>query len=193
MRYPAAETAEKHTRILQEATRLFRERGFSGVSVAEIMKATGLTHGPFYNHFSSKEDLMKESIEYGAGETLANLETASATPEGLMAYIDDYLSITHRDCPEQGCLVATLATEIGRENAVRPPLTRLVAATVDRLAQWFPRRAGKEARSDAIRVYASMVGAIILARAVQDDKLSREILQEVNSGIKTMLPPGGTP
>jgi len=61
MRYPAAETAEKHERILDEAARLFREQGFSGVSVSEIMKATGLTHGPFYNHFDSKEELMAES------------------------------------------------------------------------------------------------------------------------------------
>ena len=55
MRYPAAETAEKHVRIVEQAARLFRERGFDGVSVGEIMKATGLTHGPFYNHFASKE------------------------------------------------------------------------------------------------------------------------------------------
>src|SRR6202044_3740203 len=65
MRYPAAETAEKHARILDEAARLFRERGFSGVSVSEIMKATGLTHGPFYNHFDSKEALMADSVMHG--------------------------------------------------------------------------------------------------------------------------------
>src|SRR5271155_3143577 len=73
MRYPAAETAEKHERILNEAARLFRERGFSGVSVSEIMKATGLTHGPFYNHFDSKEELMAESVVHGFQRTLDGL------------------------------------------------------------------------------------------------------------------------
>ena len=69
MRYPAAETAEKHQKILDEASRLFKERGF-GVSVSEIMKATGLTHGPFYNHFDSKEALMAECIEHAGGVAL---------------------------------------------------------------------------------------------------------------------------
>ena len=71
MRYPAAETAEKHTRILEQASGLFRRRGFSGVSVGEIMRATGLTHGPFYNHFASKEALLAETIVDRAAKTAA--------------------------------------------------------------------------------------------------------------------------
>ncbi|WP_413729409.1 TetR/AcrR family transcriptional regulator [Sodalis sp. RH22] len=184
MRYPAAETAEKHQRILQEAARLFCERGFSGVSVAEIMKATGLTHGPFYNHFASKEALMQESFEYRAQTTLAGIDEAAATPAGLLDYVDHYLSVQHRDNPALGCLVSALATEIAREETVRPSLTRLVAATVERLTRYFPWRSNKHARGDAIRLHASMVGGIILARAVNDEAFSREILREVNAGIQ---------
>ena len=77
-RYPAAETAKKHERILDEAARLFREKGFSGVSVGEIMKATGLTHGPFYNHFDSKEELMAESVLHGFNTTMERLDAVEA-------------------------------------------------------------------------------------------------------------------
>jgi TetR/AcrR family transcriptional repressor of nem operon len=81
MRYPAAETAEKHQKILDEASRLFKERGF-GVSVSEIMKATGLTHGPFYNHFDSKEALMAECIAHSAGSALDDLDAGRADARG---------------------------------------------------------------------------------------------------------------
>ena len=83
MRYPAAETAEKHQKILAEASRLFKERGFDGVSVSEIMKATGLTHGPFYNHFDSKEALMAECIVHAGDAALAHLDEAAQTPEAV--------------------------------------------------------------------------------------------------------------
>ena len=103
MRYPAAETAEKHQKILAEASRLFKERGF-GVSVSEIMKSTGLTHGPFYNHFESKEALMAECITHSAADALVELDAAGQTPEGMRAYVRDYMSHEHRDARAEGCL-----------------------------------------------------------------------------------------
>src|SRR5260370_37003440 len=81
MGYSAADTAAKHERILHEASRLFRERGFSGVSVSEIMKASGLTHGPFYNHFSSKERLMAEALAAGRQPPLAKLAKLCGSPQ----------------------------------------------------------------------------------------------------------------
>src|ERR1700735_2187223 len=86
MRYPAAETAEKHDRILNEASRLFRERGFTRVSVSEVMKATGLTHGPFYNHFASKEALMAESVLYGFNTTMERMDAVEGTAKGVSGY-----------------------------------------------------------------------------------------------------------
>ena len=117
MRYPAAETAEKHQRILDEATRLFKERGFDGVSVSEIMKATGLTHGPFYNHFDSKEALMAECITRSGDTALAELDAAGETGEGIRAYVDTYLSTDHRDGRAGGCLVAAFAAQAGSESS----------------------------------------------------------------------------
>src|ERR1700721_516319 len=98
-RYPAAETAAKHARILDKASRLFRERGFAEVSVAEIMQATGLTHGPFYNHFESKEGLMVEAVQHASEEGLEALEAAPHSEKGKRDFMSRYLSPAHRDCP----------------------------------------------------------------------------------------------
>lgn len=178
MRYPAAETAEKHARILGAASELFREHGFAGVSVGKIMQATGLTHGPFYNHFESKEALISESLRDASEKALADMDAASGTPEDLLAYLRGYLSEEHRDAPGQGCLLAALASEIAREQDVRSVTTRHVAATFDRLQRLFPWRVKKNARSESIRMFSTMVGALMLSRAVDDPELSAEILRE---------------
>ncbi|HVJ53194.1 MAG TPA: helix-turn-helix domain-containing protein [Aliidongia sp.] len=179
MRYPAAETAEKHTRILEAASRLFRERGFSDVSVSEIMKATGLTHGPFYNHFPSKQALMAEAIAVASAQTVEGLLRSEPTDEGKAAYVSDYLSAAHRDHPANGCLMASLASETSREPAVQTSFTTHLKTFIDKMATHFPRPSRRTARGDAIREIASMVGALALARAVNDEALSNEILDEV--------------
>jgi TetR/AcrR family transcriptional repressor of nem operon len=178
MRYPAAATAAKHARILGRASRLFRERGFSDVSVAEIMKATGLTHGPFYNHFPSKHGLMVEAIRHASEEALKVLESTSPSEHGKRAYKSDYLSAAHRDHPEDGCLLAALASEIAREPAVKSAVTTHVKAAIAKMSSRFPWKRGRNARGETIRMLTSMVGALVLARAVDDDDLSREILEE---------------
>jgi len=183
MRYPAAETAHKHERILDKASRLFRERGFGGVSVGEIMKATGLTHGPFYNHFESKEALMRESFEHRGNESLAALDRDCTTPEGMSAYVDYYLSARHRDAPGDGCLMPALAAEAARVQGVRPSFAQFVDATVQRFARYVPWQSKRTARGDSIRMLASMVGAVVLARAVADEALSDEILEEARRGL----------
>src|ERR1700730_17899630 len=179
MRYPAAETAEKHARILDAAARLFRERGFEDVSVSEIMQATGLHHGPFYNHFSSKEALMAESIRHASGKFFERLKEIQPTEKGKAEYLSAYLSASHRDNPGNGCLMAALATEIGRDPAVRATFTTHLKSAIDKLASYFPWRPKRDARSTTIRMIASTVGALILARAVDDERLSDEILSVV--------------
>ena len=178
MRYPAAETAEKHARIVEQAARLFRERGFSGVSVGEIMKETGLTHGPFYNHFASKEALIAESLAHITGKSLEGLDEASPDAAGKAAYLAGYLSEAHRDAPGTGCPVAALAPEIGREPGVRGVFTTHVRSTLERMTARFPWSSKKNARRDAILAASAMAGAMMLARAVDDEALSKEILRE---------------
>ena len=178
MRYPAAETAAKHARILEKASRLFRERGFADVSVAEIMQATGLTHGPFYNHFESKEGLMVEAVEHASEEGLAALEAIPRSEKGRRDFVSNYLSAAHRDCPEDGCFLAALASDIAREPAVRSAMTTHLKAMIAKVASHFPWKKGRSARGETIRTLSCAVGALILARAVDDDDLSREILKE---------------
>jgi len=181
MRYPASETAEKHDRILEHAARLFRERGFGGVSVSEIMKSTGLTHGPFYNHFASKEALMAESLAHASDEALARLATFEQSPEQMREYVRQYLSSEHRDAPGQGCIMPALGSEICRAPVAKAAFTSHARAVIGRFAKSFPWSAKRTARRDAIRMLSAMVGAQILARAVDDPELSEEILDAVRS------------
>lgn len=184
MRYPVAETAEKHQRILVEATRLFRDRGFDGVNISEIMKSAGLTHGSFYNHFESKTDLISSCIVHGASGSLTNIDAFEPTASGKKDYVDDYLSVTHRDDPGSGCLMAALASEIRRETNSKGAMTRFIHSFVEKLTTRFPWQKPRSARKDAIRATAAMVGGVLLARAVNDEEFSLEILREVAEGLK---------
>src|SRR3954469_24147640 len=108
MRYPARETAAKHERILKEASRLFRDRGFENVTVGEVMKAAGLTHGAFYAHFGSKQELQEAAVAYGQDLSAVRARNHGATRKGRRAYVDRYLSTRHRDNPGGGCTMAAL-------------------------------------------------------------------------------------
>jgi TetR/AcrR family transcriptional repressor of nem operon len=185
VRYPAAETAEKHQRILREATRLFRDRGFDGVSIPQIMQAAGLTHGSFYNHFKSKDALVVDCIQHGATKSLSDMGKRAPTVVGRDGYIDFYLGVSHRDDPGSGCLMSAIGSEVHREPATRPGMTLFIENFIDKLASHFPWSSKARARRDSIRATAAMVGGLILARAVDDEALSLEILREVAAGLRS--------
>ena len=183
VRYPPEETAKKHARILEQASILFRERGFSGVSLSEIMKATGLTHGAFYNHFESKEDLIAKSIEDTSGKALESLREGAARGAVPAQFVDGYLTKQHRDDRGNGCMMAGLAGEIAREPAAQPAFTRHVEGMLDGFTAPYAKAKKKNARRDAIRTLSSIVGALVLARAVDDPELSDEILRETRAAL----------
>lgn len=177
MRYPAEETAAKHRRLLDAASVLFRERGIDAVSVSEVMRAADMTHGAFPSHFGSKDELASAAIEAAMEQTGASLDAAFADPAtAKAAFLDRYLGARHRDNRGTGCPMAALAIEIGRRDADRPTLSRYVSRLVERVVDGFRwgRRSAK--RDQAILMTAAMVGAVILARAVDDQELSDEIL-----------------
>ena len=174
MRYPVEETAAKHERIVQEASRLFRERGFENVSVGEVMKAAGLTHGAFYAHFASKEDLQAAAIAYGQKVSLERVQRSKKrTAKGSFA--DRYLSPQHRDNPGDGCTMAALGQEVARS------APELKAAFERGLEEILSAEGGD--RKDAIFRTAALLGGVVLARAVQDQRLSDEILKSVRQKI----------
>lgn len=169
MRYPVKETAAKHDRIVKEASRLFRERGFDNVTVGEVMKAAGLTHGAFYAHFGSKQELQEAAVVYGQSLSAARARSHGSTKKGRRAYAEGYLSIRHRDNPGDGCTMAALSQEVARS---RPELKRAFERGLEEILS----AAGAD-RKEAIFQSAALIGAILLARAVQDPRLSNEILE----------------
>jgi TetR/AcrR family transcriptional repressor of nem operon len=186
MRYPASETAEKHEKILKEAARLFRERGFGGVGVAEIMKAAGLTHGAFYAHFPSKEALEAEAVDHAFAQSdrRVHARTAEAT-DPKRVFLDNYLSATHRDHPGSGCAIAALGPEIARDSPARQPFTRWVKHMIDGTGRFRWKRKSP-ARDNAIHLLSAAVGALVLARAVDDPQLADEILETVRESLASL-------
>jgi len=181
MRYPATETAQKHIKILDEAARLFRERGFTDVSVSEIMKATGLTVGPFYNHFESKEALMAECLTHAGDKAVADLEQINKSTLKKSEFIDYYLSQTHKENAGTGCIIAALGSQIRNEPKAKQSFTKYVKSVLETLTERLPWSQTKTARHDSIVMLSTLVGAVVMARALDDDELSQEILNTVKS------------
>jgi TetR/AcrR family transcriptional regulator, transcriptional repressor for nem operon len=171
MRYPAKETAARHERIVKEASRLFRERGFENVTVGDVMNAAGLTHGAFYAHFASKQALQAAAVAYGQEVSIGRAKAYGATKMGRRAYADMYLNRRHRDNPGNGCTMAALGQEVARG-------TRDLRAAFERGLEEILSTGGED-RKDAIFQTAALLGGIVLARAVQNPQLSDEILESV--------------
>ena len=171
-------------RVVETAARLFRERGFEGVGVADLMKSAGLTHGGFYGQFDSKEHLMVEACEQALKKSEHTwrelLERAPKKP--LSAIASFYLSTKHRDNPGAGCVVAALSIEAARQGpTVRAAFTQAAKRFVELLGQVVPGRSAKSRRRQALASFAAMVGAVVLARTVSHASLSEEILDAVDA------------
>src|SRR5215471_5470706 len=170
MRYPVEETAAKHERIVKEASRLFRERGFENVTVGEVMKAAGLTHGAFYAHFGSKAELQAAAVAYGQKVSLERVQRSNSK-KSKESFADLYLSRWHRDNPGDGCTMAALGQEVARSTP------ELKAAFEQGLENIISAEGGD--RKETIFQVAAMIGGVVLARAVNDPQLSDEILRSV--------------
>ena len=184
MRYPAEQTAARHERILREASKLFREHGLNGVSVPQIMKAARLTHGPFYNHFASKDELIAASVDRAMDALLQDLLSSRGSKAARRQFLDTYLSPKHRDNPGDGCAIAALASDVIRSPAAKAPFTqRLKEIFSASAAKFSSAREARAARTEAIKLTSLIVGALILARAVDDDELSEEILAQARADL----------
>ncbi len=182
MRVSRAQARENRENILQAAARLFRERGFDAVSVADVMKTAGLTHGGFYGHFKSKDDLIAQAAYAAAAPVLEGWreEAEADGPAALEAIGGRYLSIEHRDDRAEGCVLAALGPEIGRlDAAVRGPVTEVTQGVIEVLQDIAPGDTAAERRRRAIALYAGWIGAMVLARASDDEAFSREVLEAV--------------
>ncbi len=189
MKVSREQAAANRERILDIASELFRERGFDGIGVADLMKHAGLTHGGFYGHFSSKEDLMAQACDRALIESVAKWRRVSVRSDDkpLTAIVKAYLSTRTSDDPGAGCAIALLAVDAsGHGPKVRRSFTEGVRSLVEILAEIVPGKSRVAERKIALTTFAGMVGALILARAVDDPELSEEILSATAGSIQRL-------
>jgi TetR/AcrR family transcriptional regulator, transcriptional repressor for nem operon len=177
-----ARTAAKeasHERIVQAAARAIRRSGYDGTNVADIMKEAGLTHGAFYAHFDSREAMLAEAASQACAESVAAVtEVVSSVPAGktLEAMLRAYLSKEHLENTELGCPLAALGSETARQATdVRRATTRHIKEMVDLAARQSPEWGQPAAHERALVTVSTMVGALLLARAVDDQALSNSL------------------
>ena len=184
MRVSKEQAELNRERVLDVASTLFRERGFDGIGVAELMKHAGLTHGGFYGQFESKDDLMAEALDRAFADALTHWRGIAMDAEAhkpgtaLRAVTKTYLSQGHRAELGTGCVMAALATDAIRQSpTVRSRMTAGVQKFTHAMSKLFPGKPAEVQRENALAMTASIVGALMLARAVNDDALADEIFK----------------
>ena len=185
MRHSKAEKAKTHDRIVAIAAKRFRENGLDGVGIADLMKEAGLTVGGFYKHFKSRDELVAEAVGSALGTWQRQVAAAASggPPVTYGSLVSEYLSEAHRKHPGTGCAVAALSGDISRsDKQTRALVTGNIRDNIQLLEDLI-RHAGPKskssARSQAVLTYCALVGAVGVARAVSDERLSREILKTV--------------
>jgi TetR/AcrR family transcriptional repressor of nem operon len=170
MKVSREQVAENRARILDAAGRLFRESGFDGVSVAEVMQAAGLTHGGFYGYFKSKDDLIAHTLA-------ALMSRAQVGDRDLATFAKAYLGPEHRRNVAGGCAVASLGVEAGRATPeAKAEMTAGLRRQIEALARTAPGETAAARRGNALGSWSAMVGALVLARMSDDPALSEEVL-----------------
>jgi TetR/AcrR family transcriptional regulator, transcriptional repressor for nem operon len=186
-----AAKAATHDRILDIAAARIRRDGINGLSVADLMKEAGLTHGGFYRHFDSREQLIAEAAQraltQGSAWTVAAGQLGGK--RGLAALIDGYLSTWHRDHPEAGCGVAGVAADAARAGGpAQASYSRQVKECLAVIADLTGNPDHQAAEREAVLTLSALVGAICIARAVNDPDLSEQIMTQAAAALKQRIP-----
>jgi TetR/AcrR family transcriptional repressor of nem operon len=178
--------AKSHQRIVEVASARIRERGTDAPAVAEIMEAAGLTHGGFYKHFRSRDELIAEAVD----RTFADGERAFSTitdgvEDPLAAFVGWYTSAAHRDNAAAGCGLVALGTDVPRcEEGIRESYTAQVRRYLSHLESLIG--SDPDAHRRATVALSALVGAVLIARAIDDEGLSDEILRTVANAVKSL-------
>jgi len=180
MRYVEDHRRQTRSRIVENASYGLRQKGAEGLSVVELMKLVGLTHGGFYNHFESRAALVGEAIAFAMDQMVERwkkLANRKASGDRFETLIADYLSSRHRDNPRHGCALPALAADVARSSpSERRALASKLENMIDIFVELLPDEEPEQAREIATGAIASMVGSIVLSRAVGAGKLSDSIL-----------------
>ena len=189
MRVSRIQAAENRQSVINVASRLFRERGFDGIGLIDLMKGAGLTKGAFYKQFASKEDLAAEAsnraLEDASGRWAG---AAAAQPEDpLGAIMDFYLSDGHRGEKQDGCPIVALGSDAARQGPeVKASFETGIRAHLDVLGRMVAETADKDTRGKAIAILSTMVGAMTLSRAVNDPGLAQDILDSAARQVRAI-------
>ena len=180
MRYVEDHRRQTHSRIVENASYGLRQKGANGLSVVDLMKLAGLTHGGFYNHFDSRAALVGEAIAFAVDQMIerwTKLATGTTNGERFEALIADYLSPRHRDDSKHGCALPALAADVARSSpSERRAFATKLRKMIDVFVELLPDEAPEQARQIATGAIATMVGSIVLSRAVDAGKFSDGIL-----------------
>lgn len=180
MRVSKEQAAKNREHILKAASGLMRERGIAGVGVDALAEAAGMTHGSLYSQFGSKERFVEEAVAYAIAAKAQELPEVFTLDD----YASEYLSPAHRDNPGTGCVLSALCSEMQRQSkGIRERFTAGVRGTIALLSSRMTHGLKQSQRDKALAAVASMVGALVLARAVNDPELSDDILRATRNGL----------
>ena len=178
-RYGKEHKQATRRRIIDTAGRRFKRDGIDGSGIATLMADAGLTNGAFYAHFASKEDLVATALAEQLREQRESLSVLAPGRAGVEQYVRDYLSIQHRDNPDDGCPSAALLDEIGRcTDTTKQIYTDGVLAMIDDVAARLAPDDPQSARVKTLSVFAMMVGTLQLSRALADRQLADAVLAQ---------------
>src|SRR5260370_26427613 len=184
MRKSKQETAKTRERIVRAAAGEFREHGIVATGLADLMAAAGLTHGGFYRHFDSKDQLVAEACALAVAECVAATGSTKNGRKGLEAAVSAYLSPQHRDNCRDGCPIAALGSELARaDEETRAKATEGFMKLVSFLAYRFEEAKMSDARKRAVVAATTMIGALTISRVVTDRALSNAILRNAEDSI----------
>jgi TetR/AcrR family transcriptional regulator, transcriptional repressor for nem operon len=180
MRYRPEHKLETHRKIVQDASRRVRVEGLTGAAVTAVMQDAGLTHGGFYKHFESKDELLVESLHEAFGEIIETLErVAEKAPsaEAWKTIVKIYLSLEYCDSVETGCPMAALAPELARvDKKMRPRVLAELVNYKDRMAPFMPGRRAADKERAFFVIFSTMIGAIQIARLLPDPAMREKVL-----------------
>lgn len=195
MRYGKEHKAETRKKVVEAAARRFRRDGIEATGVVDLMADAGLTHGGFYAHFASKENLVKEALQAAALKSRERLqrrisEARAAGRDPLEAFVTNYLTTLHRDRPDNGCSVAALGSEIARHpRKTKEAFTEGLSQTIEMIAGALPDTISRGRVEKAYAVFSILVGALQLSRGVSDPDMSQSI---IDAGIAAAMQIGHT-
>ena len=184
MRYSQGHKAHTHLRIIKEASVRFRRDGIGATGLQPLMKALDLTHGGFYAHFKSKNELVEKALQAAAAELDAHCDMLFRQEQPLEAFIDSYLSEWHLTSPDKGCPLPTMSSELGLRGQHSATTDAVLGA---RLKQIESALADRGSDTQGLVMMSALVGALVLARSVKDPAMATRIMEVVRGSLKTQV------